>query len=212
MAINCLRPAPGYTWKTHCLLLAPLLVFLLVTGGTHGMWGEKPRVWYEGLRLAYPTVTRGMRVVTEYSSLVLYMIYAAMLVHAVKKRDLEQGVFVGRFVFYAILFSILLTPALKAALGMPRPGHMLPPEPFSFLHAYASFPSGHTVAIVTAALPLALWSERKIPCVLLALLVAAVGISRLWLGEHHPIDIVGGIIVGSIAARLIIFPRKSREQ
>ena len=33
------------------------------------------------------------------------------------------------------------------------------------------------------------------------------GFSRVWLGQHHPIDIVGGMLLGSIAARCIACER-----
>lgn len=29
------------------------------------------------------------------------------------------------------------------------------------------------------------------------------GISRVWLGQHHPVDILGGMVLGSLAARFI---------
>ena len=41
----------------------------------------------------------------------------------------------------------------------------------------------------------------------LSAVIALMGFSRVWLGQHHPIDIVGGILLGSIAARCIACER-----
>ena len=41
----------------------------------------------------------------------------------------------------------------------------------------------------------------------LSVVIALMGFSRVWLGQHHPIDIVGGMLLGSIAARCIACER-----
>lgn len=41
----------------------------------------------------------------------------------------------------------------------------------------------------------------------LSAVIALMGFSRVWLGQHHPIDIVGGMLLGSIAARCIACER-----
>jgi PAP2 superfamily. len=185
--------------------LTPLLFTMLLTGILHGFWGEQPRVWYEALRTAYPGITVVMRIITNYSASALYAVYCAILIYAVVVRDRGRIIFVLRFIIMALIYALVVTQLLKAGLGMPRPGHILPPHPFSFSHNYSSFPSGHTVSIITAALPLALWISGKNACISLSMLITSVGISRLWLGAHHPVDIFGGILVGSLAARFIFY-------
>ena len=100
-----------------------------------------------------------MRIITNYSASILYAVYCAILIHAVVVRDRDKIIFVLRFIIMALIYALVATQLLKAGLGVPRPEHPLPLHPFSFSHNYSSFLSGHTVSIITAALPLALWDQ-----------------------------------------------------
>ena len=88
----------------------------------------------------------------------------------------------------------------KALVGRPRPNPLEPGEA-------GSFPSGHTVhavlylgvvwSLVAPRLP-----ERRHRQALAALFVVGVlltGLSRIYLGRHWPSDVLGGLLVGSIA-------------
>ena len=197
----------AYPWRGHCLLLLPLLVVVLYVGMTHSFWGEETRLWFKELRRAYPHVKPAMRSLSDYGPPTLYAAYAGLLIRALYTWKSDDLIFILRYVLGALFFAVLVTHLLKFGLGLPRPGIPLPPQPFSFDNAYASLPSGHTTAIVTAALPLAFHLRRKIVYIILALLVALVGFSRLWLGAHHPVDILAGMLVGSCAAYCIFMPR-----
>lgn len=70
-----------------------------------------------------------------------------------------------------------------------------------------SFPSGHAmISMGFYGMIFAIWAiERKIrgrslflPCVLGALLILLIGLSRVYLGVHFPTDIAGGYIAGII--------------
>ncbi|SBV97890.1 conserved membrane hypothetical protein [uncultured delta proteobacterium] len=196
----------AYPWSTHFLLLMPLTVVVLLSGAAHGFWGEGPRLWYEGLRQTHHLETLFFKAISDYAAIALYGLYAAIFARSLRDNDTDGTTFVVRFACAAILFSLLLTQCLKMGLGMPRPGEPLPPMPFSFKHAYSSFPSGHTVAIIAAALPLAIRVKKVRWQIVLVVLITALGYSRLWLGAHHPVDILGGVVVGSIAARYVYLP------
>lgn len=149
--ISLLRIYPDFPWRQHWLLLSPLLVLVLIIGFWHGFWGEATRQWFEVLRASYPTVKPLMRIVSNYATLAIYSVYLAILVQALLNGGKSRKQFVLRFIIGALLFG-LLTHLLKAGFGLPRPGHTLPPHPFSFLGGYTSFPSGHTVAVISAAI------------------------------------------------------------
>lgn len=69
---------------------------------------------------------------------------------------------------------------------------------FPAKYAYASFPSGHATTAFAAAVFLALWYPRGAPIFLaLALLV---GLSRVLLGSHFPVDVWVGALIGTAAA------------
>ena len=60
-----------------------------------------------------------------------------------------------------------------------------------------SFPSGHTlfVAICLAFFGAIFWEQRQFGwCIVLGCWASAVAFSRLWIGMHHPIDLIGSIV------------------
>ena len=73
------------------------------------------------------------------------------------------------------------------------------------------FPSGH-VAVITA-LGLTIWPMVAWPWrVLIVLLIAAEAWSRLFLGVHAPLDVVGGVAVAMTAVGVIhLLPAKIRK-
>lgn len=64
-----------------------------------------------------------------------------------------------------------------------------------------SFPSGHTTAAFGAMVPLFILGRKNISWLALVFAVL-MGISRIYLGVHYPSDVLGGIIVGSVAGCL----------
>ncbi|MFQ8736159.1 MAG: phosphatase PAP2 family protein [Bilophila wadsworthia] len=132
----------------------------------------------------------------------IYVFYLVLLL-ALHQRDWRETMFVLRCVLFSVFFLCFVMQIMKYGLGMPRPGFPWPPYPLGFINQYASFPSGHTATIITAAVPLALWFRNRPFSLFLSAVIALMGFSRVWLGQHHPIDIVGGMLLGSIAARCI---------
>ena len=84
-------------------------------------------------------------------------------------------------------------PATQGWYGLRQDGRWLIGK-----HAYNSFPSGHVAAITGIAFPLLLW-RRRLGLTVLPL-VALVAAARVYLGAHHLSDVVGGALLGSIAA------------
>lgn len=73
-----------------------------------------------------------------------------------------------------------------------------------------SFPSGHTLNSVTAAVTIFLYYPK--PGIAALLLAGAIAFSRLYLFVHYPSDILGGIILGVLDACLIVFLMRRRER
>jgi membrane-associated phospholipid phosphatase len=124
------------------------------------------------------------------------------------------------FLALAWFGSLLLTRALKAAVSRPRP------EAFEWRVDYAfdaSFPSGHAVnavifygglawAIGAAGAPrplrIAAWSAAVVAA-------AAIGASRVYLGVHHPTDVIAGWAAGAAwlaACAAAVRPRATAQR
>jgi len=119
---------------------------------------------------------------------------ALALVAALKWRGLwVMGAW--RVVLAVTLAAFVASSILKPAVGRPRPyahaeaSRVIGPHP-----ANASFPSGHAAASIAGAYALALlWRSRRRAWWTLAVLVC---VSRLYLGVHYPLDVLGGALVG----------------
>jgi undecaprenyl-diphosphatase len=86
----------------------------------------------------------------------------------------------------------LLNFVLKQIFAAPRPD-LLPH--LDIVHSY-SFPSGHAAYNMMLFGALAMLSRRRIGYVLAGMVIALIGISRVWLGVHWPSDVLAGWITG----------------
>ena len=103
----------------------------------------------------------------------------------------------------ALLAASLSSALLKDAFDRVRPALAEPgvtalvPIP-----ADASMPSGHAATAAAAAGVVALLHPRlRLP---LLALVAAIGLSRVYLGVHYPSDVLAGLALGAGVAWLVV--------
>lgn len=106
------------------------------------------------------------------------------------------------------LFSLVITHFLKAIYAMPRPARAFGEDAFNIigekLMGANSFPSGHTTTISTtlcvlliAFMPRA--AKWRVPFIVgIVLLGALVGLSRIGVGAHYPLDVLGGVLLGCV--------------
>lgn len=76
------------------------------------------------------------------------------------------------------------------------------------LHSWNSFPSGHTATAFTLYFVTVYFFPKNLVVAVGLVCALACGYSRIYLGQHFPSDIGGGIIVGIISILLSLYIRK----
>jgi len=92
-----------------------------------------------------------------------------------------------------LLPSLLLNFYFKEIFHTARPMGVALIEQLGF-----AFPSGHAQGSTTLWLMLVLLVRPKWMNVLAVIMIILVSVSRLYLGVHYPIDILGGILIGAV--------------
>jgi undecaprenyl-diphosphatase len=103
-----------------------------------------------------------------------------------------------RVLLTLMLAYLVVDGALKPLFQRPRPDpavyafspkREMPPLPRSW-----SFPSGHAASTFGAAVVVSrMWPQTRVIWWMLAVLI---GYSRIYLGHHYPLDVLGGALLG----------------
>lgn len=109
--------------------------------------------------------------------------------------------------FWALILAALIAAAysrgFKALFDTTRPPGILPVEGFNLIgpgHRRAAFPSGHSVTAAVffgTLLYFSTWNGLRALWLTLAVLV---GLSRIAVGVHWPLDVAAGLFGGALAA------------
>lgn len=127
----------------------------------------------------------------------IHMLGILLLVFLIKKK-------------YHLVLRLLLTATLAYQLsgfakdiwGRLRPNEILPGiYNLDYVVRGPGFPSGHTALATAMALVVGFYLPRKYQWII-PIWIIGVGLSRIFLGIHAPLDIVGGFAIGWIAYAL----------
>jgi len=147
-------------------------------------------------REAPPWADRAFRIVTHLGGASFTVAAALILIALPDTRHL--GLVAGM----ANLFSHLAVQVLKRTVVRQRPSVLRPQiVALAALPDHFSFPSGHSAAAMSLAIPVLLTAPLVgIPCMMLAL---AIGASRVYLRVHYVTDVVVGQALGAMAAAVV---------
>ncbi len=100
---------------------------------------------------------------------------------------------------FVFLVSVSVNSLLKIIFHTPRPFQVLENFHAQRLQTATgySFPSGHTQGAATFYLSLAQWLKKPAVWLVAVLIAILVGISRVYLGVHWPVDVIGGWFFGA---------------
>ena len=180
------------------VLLAAALVFVWLLGEVAS--GEIMRLdtlAYEFFveRLRSDALTPFMEAFTSLASVVVLAVLAAVIA------ALAPGKAPGWCVAVNLVCVVLLNTVLKEIVQRPRP------DGFRLISETGySFPSGHSM-VSMAFFGLLIWmvwryhrkdAMRVVWCVVFGLVIAMVGISRIYLGVHYASDVLAGFCVSLV--------------
>ena len=136
------------------------------------------------------------------SSFISIGIVLAVLIAALKKKSAML-----RKIFYKLL-AVLIIAALtsltiKSIFGRERPFKTYPDIQKLSEAGSSSFPSGHTLEAFAMAVAVSISFPRKKFIIPLFTWAALVAYSRMALGVHYPVDVLGGMLIGSFTGWLI---------
>lgn len=155
---------------------------------------------------ASPALDRFMMLVTNLGS---EQVYVALLVLAYVVVDARFG----RTLAIIFMSSMYLNAVLKVAFTTQRPFEIDPtvarsPAAVDTAPGHG-FPSGHAQGAMTFWGAAAVFVRRHWFTVLAAVVVGAVAVSRLYLGVHMPIDVIGGMTIGLIVISVGVMLQRS---
>ena len=145
----------------------------------------------------------------------LYLLLVGLLVWRYRKPAMTSVKWLEKVRVYVVMIVVIglavgaadfiASGILKDLVARPRPTRV--PELEGVLHLVNGYKSGqygfvssHAANTMAVALLFSLIWRNKIATVGLMLWVAANCYSRMYLGVHYPLDILGGIIVGTLVA------------
>ncbi len=151
-------------------------------------------------QFASPTLDRAFQLITDLGSERAYIVLLLSVYLALNARLGQRlGVFV--------LFGFYLNFHLKGLVDAPRPFQIDPalgrtPEAVA-TGVGPGFPSAHAQSSLTFWGYAALWLRRTWFWVMALVLIALISLSRLYLGLHLPIDVLGGLVIGTLFLALV---------
>lgn len=136
--------------------------------------------------------------ITQYG---IYLTILLMLILAFKGKLEEKKALI--LAIFSLPIAIILIKVIHLFYYEPRPFVSLHLTPLIQQSADASFPSRHATVMAVIAFSYIYYKSKWSPVFLLLMIL--IGISRIYVGVHYPVDVIAGFIVGIISVIIIRF-------
>ena len=142
-------------------------------------------------QLSSPAADLFFRFVTLLGDEKFYLLLLPLVYWCIDKR-------LGVRLAVLVMASNVINLWIKYAFDLPRPYRSPEVVKVRLLGSETGpgFPSGHTQSVAVTFGYLAGQARRWAACVGAAVLVVLVGLSRIYLAEHYPHDVLGGLAIG----------------
>ena len=150
--------------------------------------------------LASPFLDLIMNMITVAGEMMIPVLVILIIYWCVDKKK-------GLVSAMSLLTALMTTQIIKAIVRYPRPFMMYPDlikgGRISTATGY-SFPSGHSTTASSFYGSVAMLFRSRAVRIIAVLLIIAVPLSRLYLGVHWPMDVIGGTAIGLASAMFLV--------
>ena len=211
-----LAPSPSLRAAILGSLAAAVLALLLFTWlaeevfeGDAMRFDDAVRAWVH--QFASPTLTSAMVVISALGSQALAVVVIIAFVIFLRLKWRRAAI----WLLFTVACGLVLELTLKYAFHRPRPAPFFGAVP----HTY-SFPSGHSLmsfciyGVLAGLLSHRLRSAavRIVVWIAAAALVAAIGVSRIYLGVHYPSDVIAGYLAAAVWVSALLAADRVRKR
>jgi membrane-associated phospholipid phosphatase len=144
---------------------------------------------------------------TNWGLYFFYGIFLALLIFSLIRKNRKHIDICLAYIKAQLIFAFAAVRLLKIIVGRARPLHGTEINFFSLNPDYNSFPSGHTAdAFVSGVFLYFLLKNSKFASYRFIPFICAylIGISRILVHAHYPLDVLGGMLIGILGAWLFI--------